>query len=268
MGEARAIADESGQPALRSRALYDYAGSLDALGEHDEAARLSAEALAVGQQAAWPAATTVYLARMAPHWAYVGPLDTIMAFSSHPLIRSPRLMIGRAVAAFGFALTDHREMLTGLLPDTPDALRAIPMDHLWLSAHFLFSAALGFEVEDRTLAAELYRRLYPYRSLHASVGVSYWGPVDVALAVGARVRGEMDIALAHHETAAATIAACGAARPRALNGYQWARTLVARGGPGDRERALKRAEETLLYCQEKGYATLATVTESFLSTLR
>jgi class 3 adenylate cyclase len=40
-----------------------------------------------------------------------------------------------------------------------------------------------------------------------------------------------------HEAAAATIETCGAARARALNGYQWAVTLLARDAPGDRRRA-------------------------------
>ena len=48
----------------------------------------------------------------------------------------------------------------------------------------------------------------------------------MALAIAARVMGDIESALAHHEAAAATIEACGAARARALNGYQWAGTLL------------------------------------------
>lgn len=39
--EAMAIADESGQPGLRSVAHFYYAGAVDALGDHDEAERLT-----------------------------------------------------------------------------------------------------------------------------------------------------------------------------------------------------------------------------------
>jgi hypothetical protein len=85
------------------------------------------------------------------------------------------------------------------------------------------------------------------------------------LAVLARVLGDVDGALAHHKAAAATIETNGAARARTLNGYQWARTLLARNAPGDRHRALATAEETLRYCREKGYTTFVTKTEELLA---
>lgn len=82
-----------------------------------------------------------------------------------------------------------------------------------------------------------------------------------------RAAGDADVALAHHQAAAAVIDACGAARARALNGYQWARTLLARDAPGNRQRALAMAEETLGYCRAKGYTTFVTKTEELLAKL-
>ena len=120
-------------------------------------------------------------------------------------------------------------------------------------------------MEDRRSARGLYRLLLPYRDLHATYGIGYWGPVEVALAVAARVVGDLDAALAHHLAAAATIEACGAARPRALNGYQWARTLAA---GGDREGAVRVAEQTLTYCRAKGYTTFVNETEELIPTIR
>jgi hypothetical protein len=38
--------------------------------------------------------------------------------------------------------------------------------------------------------------------------------------------------------------------------------------PGDRQRAIDTAEETLAYCRAKGYATFVTKTEELLATLR
>jgi hypothetical protein len=56
--------------------------------------------------------------------------------------------------------------------------------------------------------------------------------------------------------------------PGALNGYQWAVTLLARDAPGDRQRAAELAEETLAYCGGKGYTTFVTETEELLATIR
>ena len=144
---------------------------------------------------------------------------------------------------------------------------AVPVDHFWLTAQFLFVAAQGFGVEDPESAATLYDLLLPYRALHATYGIGYWGSVEMALAVAARVVGNTEGALAHHEMAAATSAACGSARARGFNGYQWARTLLARNAAGDRRRAVALAEETLAYCVQKGYATFVTKTQELLATI-
>ncbi len=139
---------------------------------------------------------------------------------------------------------------------------------MWLSNHFLFAAAQGFGVENPKAAAAVYDRLLPYRSLHAAYAVGYLGPVEVALAIAARVMGDNEGALAHHQAAAVTIEACGAARARALNGYQWAVTLLARDAPGDRQQAADMLQETLAFCRTKGYATFEGKTEELLTTIR
>src|SRR5207248_1656479 len=90
----------------------------------------------------------------------------------------------------------------------------------------------------------------------------------VALAVASRVLGDLEGALAHHDAGAASIEACGAARSRALNGYEWAHTLLARDAPGDRQQATDMAEDTLAYCRVKGYTTFVEKTEELLARIR
>ena len=266
MTEAMAIADESLQPGLRSRAHFDYAGALDALGDHEEAQRLTQMAFDLGQQAGWPDAIQFYGGRMAVHWPFEGQPETLVAVAAQAVAQSPRLVAWRAAWALGLALSGQEEELAGFLGELSDVLPQVPLDHFWLPAHFMFATVQGFGVEDRESSAALYDLLLPYRPLHATYGIGYWGPVEVALAVAARVMGDIEAALAHHEAAAATIEACGAARPRALNGYQWARTFLARNAPGDSQAALDKAEETLAYCRSKGYTTFVTKTEELLAT--
>jgi hypothetical protein len=268
MTEALAIAEESGQPGLRSRSMFDFAGTLDALGHHDEAARLTQEAFELGQQAGWTDALQFYGGRMGVHWIFESQADTVVAMAGQAAARSPRLVAWRAATALGLALAGRHDELAAFLSDLPGLLDQIPVDHFWLPAHFLFAMALGFGPAGVAGAGELYELLLPYRDLHASYGIGYWGPVEVALAVAARVMGDVDTALAHHERAAAAIEACGAARPVALNGCQRVATLLARDAPGDRERALELADATLAYCNTKGYTTFVARTEELIAAAR
>jgi DNA-binding SARP family transcriptional activator/DNA polymerase III delta prime subunit len=267
MAEAMDIADETGQPALRSLAGFFYAAVIDALGEHEEAERLTQAAFELGQQAAWPDTFQFYAGRMLVHWFFEGQAGAAGAMSAKAFATHPRLVVYQAAWALGLALTGQDEELAGFLPGLPALLPEVPVDVLWPVTHFFFAAALGFGVENAEAAAALHEFLLPYRSLHAAYGVGYAGPIEVALAIAARVMGDPEGALAHHEAAAATIEACGAARARALNGYQWAVTLLARDAPDDRQRAAELAEETLAYCRTKGYTTFVTKTEELLATI-
>ena len=265
MTEALAIAEETGQPGLRSRSLFDYAGTIDALGDHEEASRLTQVAFQLGQDAGWPDALQFYGGRMVVHWAFEGQADVMVAMAEQAVARTPRLVAWRAATALGLALSGRHDELAALLADLPHTLTSVPLDHFWLTAQCMFAVAQGFGVEDAGSAATLYDLLLPYRRLHATYGIGYWGPVEMALAVAARATGDIDGALAHHQAAAATIDACGAARARALNGYQWARTLLT---CGDRRQAGELAEDTLAYCRRKGYTTFVTKTEELIEDLR
>jgi class 3 adenylate cyclase len=265
--EAMAIADETGQPGLRSDAHFYYAGAVDALGDHEEGGRLTQAAFDLGQQAAMPDAVMWYGARMWLHWTFEGQPEVAAEVAAPAFAEYPRLVAWQGAWALDLALSSRDEELAGFLAGLPSILPRVPVDNLWLTAHFCFAAAQGFGVENPEAAAAIYEVLLPYRALAASYGIAYLGPVEVALAILARVLGDIEGALAHHEAAAATIEACGAARARALNGYQWARTLLARDAPGDRQRALEIAQETLAYCRAKGYATFVTKTEELLATI-
>jgi class 3 adenylate cyclase len=261
--EAMAIADETGQPALRSLAHFAHAGAVDAVGDHGEAERLTQAALDLGQQAAMPDATMWHGARMWLHWTFEGQPEIAAAAAAEGFAEYPRLA-WEGAWALDLALIGRGEELAGFLARLP----AVLPGYFWLMTQSCFAAAQGFGVENPEAAAASYELLLPYRALHAAYGIGYIGPVEMALAVAARVLGDTDGALAHHEAAAATIEACGAARARALNGYQWARTLLARDAPGDRQRATEMAEETLAYCRVKGYTTFVEKTEELLASIR
>jgi hypothetical protein len=265
--EAMAIADETGQLELRAVATIYYATAIDALGEHQEAERLIQVGFELGQQAGFPEAMLWYVGQMLPHWTFEGQPEMVAVVAASASDAYPRVSALSGILALGMALSGRDEELAALLAGLPSVLPGMPVDLVWLSNHFLFAAAQGFGVENPKVAGARYDRLLPYRSLHAAYAVGYLGPIEVALAIAARVMGDNECALAHHEAAAVIIEACGAARALALNGYQHSVTLLARDAPGDRRRVIEMAEETLAYCRTKGYATFVGKTEELLATI-
>jgi len=265
VAEAMAIADEAGHPGLRGLSQIWYAVAIDALGEHQEAERFTQASFELNQQAGYPDAMMWYSGRMVLHWAFEGQPELAAGVAAQAFNEFPLMVTWQAWWAANLALAGRDGELSEVLATLPAILRQVPMDFLWLKTHFWFAIAQGFGTENSVAATAIYDVLLPYRSLHVAYGVGYAGPIEVALAIAARVKGDAEAALAHHEAAAATIDACGAARARALNGYQWARSLVARDGSGDRRHAMEIAEQTLEYSKTKGYATFVSKTEELLS---
>jgi class 3 adenylate cyclase len=261
--EAMAIADDAGQPGLRGFMHFVYAGVVDALGEHEDVGLLCQAGFELCQQAGYPDAAMWYSGPLLPGWTFEGQAETATVAAAQAWAAYPAMVAWGAMRAFGLALTGRDVELSELLAGRP----AIPVDFFWFESQFLFAVAQGFGTENPDAAAASYEALLPYRDLHVSYCLGYWAPVEVALAVTARVKGDVEAALAHHEAVAATIDRCGAARARALNGYQWARTLLTRDAPGDRQRARQLAVETLAYCQAKGYTTFVTKTDELLATM-
>jgi class 3 adenylate cyclase/tetratricopeptide (TPR) repeat protein len=264
VSEAMAIADETGQPGLRSLAHSYYAAALDVLGEHDEGARLTQAAFDLGQQAAMPDAANFYGAAMWVHWIYEDQLEVAAVVASQAFTEYPTLVAWQGAWALARVLAGRGEEVADVLARVP----AVPVDMFWLITQAFFAAAQGFGVEKPETARPAYELLLPYRSLHAAYGIGYLGPIEMVLGILARVLGDTDRAVAHHEAAAAIIEACGAARARAFNGYQWGRALLARDAPGDRKRATDLLEETLAYCRAKGYTTFVSKAEELLATVR
>ena len=264
VSEAMVIADETGQPGLRSLVHSYYAATVDVLGEHDEGARLTQAAFDLGQQAAMPDAANFYGAAMWVHWIYEDQLEVAAVVATQAFTEYPTLVAWQGAWALARVLAGRDEEVADVLARVP----AVPVDLFWVITQSFFAAAQGFGVEKPETAGRAYELLLPYRSMHAAYGIGYLGPVEMVLGILARVLGDTDSALAHHEAAAATIEACGAARARAFNGYQWAVTLLARDAPGDRRRGIEMAQETLAYCRTKGYTTFVRKAEELLATTR
>lgn len=170
--------------------------------------------------------------------SHVGPGEDAAPFVQQPFVPLPLFRtVGRLARAF--------LCLRAGLPEEA----AVSYQHAGaLDSWFLppFAVPLGY-VYGALVAAELGRhddlaalleRLEPFRGGHATTeGVAYLGPVELALGRGAAALGRLDAAVDDLTAAAEQADRAGAAGFSAEARFHLAATLLARDGPGDRDRA-------------------------------
>jgi DNA-binding CsgD family transcriptional regulator len=118
-----------------------------------------------------------------------------------------------------------------------------PPPFLVLPCHVVGSIAAAGLGRSHDLAV-LLERLEPLRGEHAVLeGVWYAGPVDLTLGRGASALGRLDPAVDHLVAAAEQAHRAGAAGFVAEARYHLALALLARAGPGDRDRAEAAARD-------------------------
>jgi class 3 adenylate cyclase len=266
--EALTIADDTAQPSLRAYARFLHGATIDALGEHGEGATLAQSALDLGQEAGMPDALMWYAGRMWLHWTFEGQAETAAAVAAQAYAEYPLMVGWQAGRAFSLSLAGRDDELTPVIASLADILPGAVVDMFWLVSHFYTALVLSARNEDQALARLIYERLLPYRPLHATYLVGYLGPVEIALGACARILGNIDTALAHHDAAAAMIEACGATRARALNSYLWALAFLDDSTPEARDRGVELLHEAQKQSETYGYATLQHAVERALAETR
>ena len=132
-------------------------------------------------------------------------------------------------------LADAAQVYRGLGP----VRRWDPPPHVVLCG-YAFGLAVAVALGESDDATALYDLLAPYRDHHVASGMSamvYFGPVELWLGVGAGHLRRLDEAVEHLDSAERACAENGAAAFRVEAQYELARALMARGRPGDVERA-------------------------------
>jgi len=133
----------------------------------------------------------------------------------------------------------------------------IPLDWAWLGALSDLSTASAM-LRDAARSAILYEKLKPYAARHvASSTAMYQGPVSHFLGILAATLGRHAEAVQHFDDALAGEARMGARPWRARTQLAYAEMLVARGEPGDREKALELVGEALAAASAIGMTGLA-----------
>jgi DNA-binding SARP family transcriptional activator len=129
---------------------------------------------------------------------------------------------------------------------------ALPRDAEWLFCLALLAEVASY-LHDRERASVLYRQLEPYPRVNAmAAGEVALGPVARYLGILAATTSRWSDAAGHFETAIAMNARMGARPALAHSQHDYARMLLARGEPGDKERARELLAECASAYRELG----------------
>ena len=133
---------------------------------------------------------------------------------------------------------------------------------------YIFALLTAVELDARDDVVALMERMTPLRGEHAiSEGVSSMGPVDLALGQGAALLGRLDDAVEELDRAAGIAERAGCPGFIAEARYHLASALLARGGPGDRDRAAGEAQAADALARALGMTAYIGRTEALVGQL-
>jgi AAA ATPase domain len=238
----RELAGRLGEPSARWLARYDEATVAAIAGRLTEAERLAAEALEIATDSGQPDALSLYASQLTNIRYDEGRLAELQPMIAETAAENPGIPSFRALLALAYLEGELPIEAAELL--AAERLEVLPRDTTWLACAVLWAFVCA-SVGDAARAEALYAELRPYSDQVVYTGISAWGDVDHALGRLATVAGRHDDAARHLAGSTARYTAIGAPVWLARVTLDEASLLLAREGPGDRERArelLQRAE--------------------------
>jgi tetratricopeptide (TPR) repeat protein len=216
------------------------------------------QALGLGERALPHGAIPIYLLQRSTLCDFQGGLEEVEPEIRELAAEYPARPVFRCALA-------HLYARLGRLPEAKRALDALaeddfsvlPFDQEWLYGMSLLAETSAL-VGDTDSATVLYGLLAPWGALNAAdVGEGFRGSVSRYLGILAAALGSWDDAHRHFEDALAMNERMGARPWLAQTQEDYARTLLARDGPGDDERARELLDQALTTYRELGMETHA-----------
>jgi DNA-binding SARP family transcriptional activator len=260
---ASRIAEELRQPAQLWGLVAAKAMLAIAAGRFREADALVTEAFAFGERAQPEMAIPVYQLQRYTLCGFRGTLDevepaVIGLVTDYPARPFLRCLLVHLHAQLG-RTDDARRELDEL---ATDAFKALPFDQEWLFG-ISFLAETSSLLADTESAAVLYRLLLPWAAFNvANHPEGMRGAVARYLGLLTTTLGRWSEAAGHFEDALAMNKRMGVRPWLAHTQNDYARMLLARDGPGDRERSqelLDQAHATYRELEMDAYAARASV---------
>jgi tetratricopeptide (TPR) repeat protein len=226
-------------------------------GRFTEAEALIEEALTLGERAQGSDAVMSYrIQRFALHREQ-GELERMEAVISRSIEEYPRRPMFRCMLAVLYSETGRDERAKAVFEElASDDFAALPSRNEWLFS-MGFLAEVAHALGDAKRAASMYELLLPYAERNA-VTPDYIATGAVARYLGllAAVLGRFDDAGRHFEAALELNERMGARPWLAHTQHDYARMLLEREAPGDRERAGELFQACLVTCRELGMPVL------------
>jgi DNA-binding SARP family transcriptional activator len=252
------IADELRQPAQLWLACAVRAMLALAAGRLTEAGALVPQALALGERAVAEIAIPTYGLQQYTLYDFRGSLeeaepairDLVVAYPARPVFRC-------ALALLHARLGRTEQAKRGLDQLSQDRCSALPLDQEWLYGMSLLAETCVL-LSDSHPAAVLSRLLTPWAGFNAvDIPEGTRGAVSRYLGLLSTTTKHWEEAEVHFENAVAMNSRMGARPWLAHTQSDYARMLLARDGPGDRERAQKLLDAALASYRELGMKSYA-----------
>jgi hypothetical protein len=264
------VAEELQQPAQLWLATATQAALALSEGRLGEAEDLSERARRLGERAqSWNATATHKLQRflLRRERGQLEGFDEEVRDFPHAF---PSPLVQRCVLAYVCSRLGATAEATAVVEELlRHDLSSWHVDSEWLFSITLLAEA-GAMLDDGEHAACLYDVLLPYRSLNAVAPIeAAIGSASRALGMLATVLGRFADAVSHYDDALRMNTSMCARPWVAHTEHDYARMLVSRGEPGDRERALELTRRSLERYRSLGmdsFATEATQLERALGT--
>jgi tetratricopeptide (TPR) repeat protein len=233
------IAERLDQPILNWSGAYMRALRAQLAGNTDEAEAFAKEARRIGTAGGEPDAPIFYASQIAAVRRQRGTWDGRMIPVMEQLIDTLPDLKEQIAAALALDYVDAGRLddahhLLDQFAATDFELRADPVTWLHTTIHY---AAVALGCRDTTIAARLFARLEPFANQVPTNTVFAFEPVSYYLGELATVVGRYDQADAYFAQSAAFNDRADAKFFAATTNLAWGKLLIARGGPGDTERA-------------------------------
>lgn len=247
------LADEMGGPWPRWEVLRGLAALAQAQARFAEARRVAREALQVMAHTGDAIAPIPYAAVLQNVGHHTGQDRESLAASGigdGPPEATPFLLAGATpvlAAALLLLESDRAADAEGLYRALGPPVEWRPHPHGTLAAFSMgLRVAVGLRRDDDV--AKLCALLEPFRGMHAASGagaVAYWGPVELALGIGAHHLGDFARAVNELQDAMRACAVSGADGFRVEAEVELAETLARHGNAPERERAASLAGDAV-----------------------
>jgi len=240
------LAEELRQPNLVWITTLHRAMRSTLAGRFEEAEELAQEALALGMQTEMAYPAPVFGGQIAVLRTLQGRADEIEAPVRALITGMPDVPAWRAGLAFALVESGRLEQAAAALADVA-APEDVPRD-MFFTVHMASMAEVCAATGDAERARPIYDALLPLAENNVTLvlGASCWGSIAHYLGVLAACMGRLDDADAHFQGALDRNGRMGAWPLVARTQVAYARMLVGRDQPGDREHAdslLDAAEE-------------------------